>query len=122
MPLNWDTKAPVVGDQYVVIGGETGKPFEGCDLYYKRLLQRYARAEKPTCDLTVLNLLKIMEHSEETKLSEYYQESLRHTKKQLAANMVSASMPIVTHETLVSTPMPLFQRHPRLARLEKCLF
>jgi len=89
----WDTKAPVVGDQYVVLGGEAGKPFEGTDLYYKRFLNRYARAEHPKCNITVLNLLKIQEQSEETKLSECYQESLRSMKKEL-----DASFEIVNHD------------------------
>lgn len=41
MPLTWDTKAPVVGDQYVVLGGDSGNPYEGTEMYYKRLLKRY---------------------------------------------------------------------------------
>ncbi len=85
MPLKWDTKAPVVGDQYVVLGGDSGDPFEGTQSYYQRLLRRNQKPnQKPNqLKLTVLNLLKIVQDSEETKLSECYADSLDKIKHEL---------------------------------------
>ena len=84
VPVKWDTHAPVVGDQHVVI--DNSNAFLGVVEYYKRILRRYARSEAAADkDLmySCINLLKIKDGSEETKLSQYFQESLPYAEQEL---------------------------------------
>jgi hypothetical protein len=77
VPIHWKSElVSQIADAAIII---SEKPYEGIDVYYKRLMDRYNNQP-----MTILNLLRVKAvHADEGNLTHHYRESLSVVKKMM---------------------------------------